>query len=969
MANDTLKQIEKIDKSLRWVKKYRPEHYEQRFLQLVEERRKLRKMAQAAEENPAIAAYGKSQVGKSYLMSNMLQQEVTLPDGRKGIKAFEVVAEGGKRYNFINEMNPITTSTEATGVVTRFSSFSRHPERYSEKYPVLMRSLSAMDITLILCDGYYNDVDDYTTDGRAEINERADQLYRKYMQREPQPFSPISPDDMLEMKFYFRKYINNAQEFNHSDFFNKLSLVINRIPADDYVDIFSYLWHQDANLTMLYRRLLGILGKLSFQRDVYLPVDAVLHLGENENTIMSVQCLDGLVDAQVKDRCTDAYLKKGDTFQGVRQIPKCELSAVCAEVVYRIGEDFLESAARYDMTDIKDPRVRSILSHEDIRFDLLRTTDLLDFPGARSRKKEQSATLAQPKILTTVLLRGKVAYLFNKYSESKAINILLYCHDYEQNDVTNLYITLNEWVNQYVGQTPEERAHTLSLTGGVSPLFYIATKFNVDMAESQNPSANERTAIDGRWSSRFKKVLYKECFNADSVDWVRNWTRRGETFCNSYLLRDYKYSGNKGSKLYEGFADTGKEQSKMVSDEYLERLRDSFCESDAAALFFPDRALAWDVAATMNNDGALFIIESLSKVSQIMDSARTAQFQDSAVKIADRVYDIMKDYYVSDDTKEILDENIRKANGIFRELEFTCQNHPEYFGHLIKGLQYTEAESFKALHRMIPRLNDAVLNSSKVMDYELIRKRCDQFEGCTKESDKWERFIQVYRFSNQEEAEEYLRARSIDVRKLFQGERVRRKNSAVIADEIVDLWEKNLGSTRFMDTFSGPDRVDEIALGNLVGCISSSVNFLNLRGRIEEQITDYVDVLNASSIKEDLVADMVATTISDFVTDFGFRYLTPEQVAGARRVSKDNRLPSFHWMEKERQEHYEEDGMTELFNDILSSDSRYTPAYEANFNNWLEYMYVAFIANIEVPDYDHEANEDLKVVLDELKQV
>ena len=149
MASDTLRQIENINKSLRWVKAHRPDVFEQRFLQLVEERRKLRKIARAAEDNPAIAAYGKSQVGKSYLMSNMLQQEVTLPDGRKTIKPFEVVADG-RRYNFIDEMNPITKDTEATGVVTRFSSFSRLPERYSEQYPIRMKSLSVADMTLIL---------------------------------------------------------------------------------------------------------------------------------------------------------------------------------------------------------------------------------------------------------------------------------------------------------------------------------------------------------------------------------------------------------------------------------------------------------------------------------------------------------------------------------------------------------------------------------------------------------------------------------------------------------------------------------------------------------------------------------------------------------------------------------------------------------------------------------------------------
>jgi hypothetical protein len=40
----------------------------------------------------------------------------------------------------------------------------------------------------------------------------------------------------------------------------------------------------------------------------------------------------------------------------------------------------------------------------------------------------------------------------------------------------------------------------------------------------------------------------------------------------------------------------------------------------------------------------------------------------------------------------------------------------------------------------------------------------------------------------------------------------------------------------------------------------------------------------------------------------------------------------------------------------------------ANYNRWLEYMFVAFIAHLNVPDYDREANAELKVILDELKK-
>ncbi len=966
MASDTLRQIENINKSLRWVKAHRPDVFEQRFLQLVEERRKLRKIARAAEDNPAIAAYGKSQVGKSYLMSNMLQQEVTLPDGRKTIKPFEVVADG-RRYNFIDEMNPITKDTEATGVVTRFSSFSRLPERYSEQYPILMKSLSVTDMTLILCDGYFNDVQNYTTGGRAEINERAEALYEKYKNCSPLSITPITADDLLEMKFYFNKYINNAQEFNHSDFFTRLALVINRIPVDDYVDVFSYLWHSEPNLTQLYKRLINILSRLSFHSDVYLNVDAVLHEGENENTIMSVQCLDGLCDPANRIMC-DAHLRLADGSYQKVTIQKSELSAVCAEVVYRIGEEFLESTASYDMSHITDPNVRSQLTQGPVKLDLLKHTDLLDFPGARSRKKEQSETLQQPKILTTVLLRGKVSYLFNKYSESKAVNILLYCHDYMQNDVSNLYITLNEWVNQYVGQTPEDRARTLQLTGGISPLFYVATKFNADMAEDQNPKANERIAIDGRWQGRFKKVLYKECFNADSVEWVKNWTAPGQYFQNSYLLRDYKYSGTKGSKLYDGFRETGKEQVQLVSDEYMQRLRESFCESEDAGLFFGNRELAWDVTATMNNDGALYIIENLTRVAAAMGKTRETKFSEDVIQVAARVLAIMKEHYVSDDTAELLKENVSKAVVIFRQLEVTFDSKPEYFGHLLEALQVTATESYNRLHKLIPTLASTVNDTSAIKDYELIRQRCKMFEGCSSEADKWQRIIQVYHFTDQEEAAEFLRSRNIDVSKLFKGERIKRKNSAVIANDLVSFWQSRITSRRFMDDFSGEGLVDEIALSNLISCIISTAQSVELMERIEEQIAKYVDVLSTSNINQDLVADMIATSISDYVIDFGFHYLTKEQVETSRRVAAEQHLACFDWIERPRQECYDEDGMTALFNSILDSESMHTPAYMASYNRWLEYMFVAFIAHLNVPDYDREANAELKVILDELKK-
>ena len=223
--------ISNINNSLAWIRKYKPADYDQKFLQLIEERRKLIKIRNAGHDNPAIAAYGVSQVGKSYLMNCMLQK-----DGQP----FLLKADG-KTYKFIEEMNPKTDNTEATGVVTRFTSFKRNPERYSEKYPILMRCLSVADIILILSDGYYNDVENYVLYLESEIKEEVNNLYDKYRNMPQAGVVSITPDDILNIKAYYKQNINQAQAYLQTSLFDTLTLIADRIPVSELSDVFSLI--------------------------------------------------------------------------------------------------------------------------------------------------------------------------------------------------------------------------------------------------------------------------------------------------------------------------------------------------------------------------------------------------------------------------------------------------------------------------------------------------------------------------------------------------------------------------------------------------------------------------------------------------------------------------------------------------------------------------------------------------------
>lgn len=955
---DIQKRIEAFDESIKWLKDNKSEVFESNYIQILEERRKLNKLLNAMNDNPAVAAYGVSQVGKSYMMSSLLQKD----DGSQ----FTV---GG--YNYINEMNPLTTDTEATGVVSRFSSFSKNANLYSPKYPVLMRTLSVSDIVLVLCEGYYRDLEDYSfLENDQAVSE---EIYKRYINAPEVPNSPLHPEDLLEIKFYFSKYINAAQNLAKNNFFDRIALVADRIPLTDFVNVFSNLWNHNPEITDLFTRIIGLLGKLSFSHHVYLPAEALLHRGDNQNTILSVECLNGIYEPSLSGT-TDVMLRNSNGFTSVSGVSKSMLSAICAEVVFHVDEDFINSSSSYKLDDMPQESV-SKLTREPIKKSILKKMDLLDFPGARSRGGQFTTKLTEHKIICLMLLRGKVAYLFNKYSEDRILNVLLYCHDHKQNEVKSIPQTIQEWVLNYVGDTPEKRAANIHRTAGIPPLFYIATKFNIDMEEKQNPAQNEPTALLGRWTSRFTKVLYKECLGADGCSdavkksWVKDWTGDGVYFQNSYLLRDFKYSGDKASKLYEGFATSGIETNRIISDEFYNRVRNSFCESSDVRIFFRDPSLAWDVAASRNNDGALYIIEQISRIAEYIDDARSFQFEEQVKASSHKVHDLLQVYYVDDDFETILNGNIMKARSVIREMDSNSNSY--FFGHFIQTIQLFEPEVKDQIHSLIVggELNDIINDNDE--DYEIIRNAIgDQLANCTDDKQRWQVVMDYYGFISQKDAEEYYERKNIDIRRLFSNNFRKKINSVAIADNVYDMWRKKLQSPDTSGDLIGDGKFDAVVMRNLLDNIVFKSQRYKLADIMAEHIATFTNILSVANINESLVADILAGIISDYVTNLGYNYLTVDQLADVEKIKNKYNLPIYRYLGQEEKSIYEPEELTAIFDRSVNrrNSEALSFSFENNYNRWKEYMFVSFVSDVAIPDYDPVANDKLKNILNKLQQ-
>ena len=951
-------QIENINKSLDWIKKNKPQDYDQKFIQLIELRRTLRKVLSASYNNPGIAAFGKSQVGKSYLISCLLQDNG---------KPFMVKA-GNELHNFVYKINPPSDNgggKESTGVITRFSSFNRAPDRYSEKFPVLVKTFSVTDLLLVLADSYFNDFGDYVVIDEDEINTISQKWNEKYSNSAIVSNSPIKADDILFLKYYFNKYIHHAHTLNKTSLFNHLTMLIERIPVSDYPNVFSCLWNNETNFNNVFTRLLTTLSTFGFAEYIYLPIEAVLHKDVKENTIMSVQCLKQLFE-ESKTHTSDVYLKKGDDFvKCATNMPKSELCAICSEVVFKIEESFLSSTQSYAWENM-NTSVQNKVNHNPIELKMLRTNDLLDFPGARSREAERLSKLSTSTVMD-FFLRGKVAYLFNKYNEEMFINILLYCHHNKDNDVTYLYSLLESWVHNYVGKTPSERKRKIEIAHK-SPLFYIGTMFNLDMELQPGKVESEQTeeTIDQTWIGRFETILNRQCFHRETTDWVKNWTEDGDDFKNSYVLRDYKFS----EKIYNGFTEEGKETSRRISDVFYDKMRSSFIKDQYVQNLFQNPDIAWDAAASMNNDGALYILENLADVAAQMDKTREEDFAKVLNSVSGKLYDIMHGYHQSTDIEEILEGNIRKAKAIFREMDFTCNTDNYYFGHLIQALQITEPECYKVVHKVM-QSTEILGKVNDFKDYEIIRSSCKNsgypIEEAKEDTDKWQCIMNTYGFSTQSDAEEFLMHKHIDIQKLFSGTFKRKLNSCVIADAVYNHWCAKIKSVDFINEFSNEDNFDSSIMTNLIEQMVLTSGTLSIADRMAGLISDYVNVIDIHAANESLISDILADVIQDFVLDFGFEYLSDEEKASAKKVCQNRKIPAFNFIEKEIPEIVDETGLAALFNEMSTNPKALLPSFEDNYHKWLEYMFISFVATLEIPDYDPEANMVLEILLKKIK--
>jgi hypothetical protein len=251
----------------------------------------LNKINNNIHSKPVIAVYGASQVGKSYLIKNLLSETQ---------KQF-YINNGDLKYDFLKDINPPGTGAESTGVVTRFTIDN---ELKFFDFPVKVKILTPKDIFIIVLDTYFLDSKKITkTYDKIELEKHLSNFEVSTNNNHSQSY--LTEFEIFEIKEYFNNHLNKHslvfESLNETRFFERIASFIEKTSFENWVAIFEILWNKNAAISKLAILLIQNLNKLSFAKNLYLSFNEVLREGGNQ--ILDVKRINQLYSDTNTNKC------------------------------------------------------------------------------------------------------------------------------------------------------------------------------------------------------------------------------------------------------------------------------------------------------------------------------------------------------------------------------------------------------------------------------------------------------------------------------------------------------------------------------------------------------------------------------------------------------------------------------------------------------------------------------------------
>jgi hypothetical protein len=902
--------IDCVSNGVSWGQKNLKFEDKEHFItELKNSKRKLLRINNSIETKSSIAVFGGSQVGKSYLIKNILSESQ---------KPFYIVNNQNK-YDFLKEINPPGVGAESTGVVTRFTIDQPSP---FVDFPIKIKILSVKDLLTILFDSFYLDqkrIKRFPSEDLiiARINE-IEQLSTSHVENR----IVLSELDILDIKQYFDEYLAKHsllfERLETTKYWYKISNCIERIQPNQLYKVFSILWDDNLLITNVFNQLLKVSSEIDFESVLFAPFDSVLR-GKGE--ILDVKRLKEL------NTNTSKIIVQSNTGKQY-EIDNSFLSALTAELVFQIPEELIRNKS------------------------FIQNSDLLDFPGARSRLAIENEDISV-ELIPEMLLRGKVSYLFNKYSDSFQINNLLFCTNDKQLDVNEIPTLLSFWIDKNIGETSDDRRNTLK-NSTIPPLFVVFTFFN-NQLKYDTTNDLDLSNLNYKWDIRFNRFFENEIVSPTN-NWHKEWDNKNSPFQNFYLLRDYKYSND----TYLGFENLGSEvEINPERIHYLNSLKNSFVQHSFVQHHFNDPENAWHVATSMNSDGTELIIQNLNPVSS--NYSKISHHISIIEQEKNKLKAILSKHVFTDNLFEIRTNALRNAVNIQISLNTIFSINPINFNNFIKKLLISPDRLFNFFNEQLVKENNLTI----IDEYTLLKSQFPLLSASNSKEQNIEILRRGFFLGSPEEVLNYLDSKGINIDKLFENNSKLSK-TAILIDELIKLWKVENLSINNLQNFIELG-ISTNVIEHLIEHYSTAIERFDLKEKLNKRFEKKISDYSSNRGIEEYLSEISAYLLNDFILNFGIRYLSSDELHEIQEVGVQYNL-DFKEVIKFEEKIITDQDLKQLFDQISDNNldellvTSWSPLLK-NYNLWFAKLKISMLANCGFVNYDEIANNELKVLL------
>jgi hypothetical protein len=604
-----------------------------------------RKIGASSGRRNSAGVFGPSQAGKSYLVSVL---------GRSKDKPL-LADFAGQTKNFIQEINP-EGGKESTGLVTRFTIVRGTRDAV---HPVELRLLTETDLVKIIGNSFLSDFDQHNRKLDLPPEDRIRAVIAQLEGQAKQAAAHLDEIAMYDIGEYFEEnFKTSVERLRQAGYWDALTRFGHRLPTAARTELYGLLWGQSPELTETFRLLQRALEDLGHAGTARAALDCLV---PRQRSIIDVEIVKQHLGTpeDLKDPISVVpELPEGGGDGPAVKVPRATLTALVAEIKVVMA---------------------------DKPWNFFEHTDLLDFPGARSREKmiELPADVQERAFcVRNMLLRGKIAYLFQRYTEERELTCMLLCMPPSNQEVKDLTALVGKWVEQTHGGTAQARSQL------PCALFFVLTKFDMELvAKPGDTPESWASRIDTRLEASMYQ-LYKQ------EDWLQNWD--GKAFANTFFLR------NPGFRLEGVFqyddpaaAEDVRRETGVAAQaaERIARNREGMLGSERCRKHFTNPALAWDSAMTLNDGGVSFLVDNLERV--LSPKLKTRQLVGRLVDRAQALDRSLRNFYAagadaSRKEKEVELTNLRrKLYAVCNEKEFPFRK----FAQLLARLKLHDADA------------------------------------------------------------------------------------------------------------------------------------------------------------------------------------------------------------------------------------------------------------------------------------